>query len=74
MPVNSLGTEEHSHPSQGPFDRRTGLGWVAATTKHEYADAQGKGNHVLLLITESSEAMHGTVTGCYKNTQTWWVQ
>ena len=46
-------------PPKGPFDRRAGLGWVAATaTKHDYADAQGKGNHVLLLITEKSSAMH----------------
>ena len=43
------------HPS---LDRRTGLGWVATSTKHGYADAQGKGNHVLLLITENSGAMH----------------
>ena len=56
--VDSLGTEEHGHQSQGPLDRRTGLGWVAATTKHDYADAQRKGNHVLLLITENSGAMH----------------
>ena len=43
---------------EGPLDRRTGLGWVTATAKHDYADAQRKGNYVLLLITENSGAMH----------------
>ena len=50
--------QEHGLQPQGPLDRRTGLGWVAATDKHDYADAQRKGNHVLLLITENSGAMH----------------
>ena len=44
-----------NRPRHAPL---TGLEWVVATTKREYADAQGKGNHVLLLITESSGAMH----------------
>ena len=56
--VTTLGTTARGHRSEGPLDRRTGLGWVAATTNHDYADAQRKGNYVLLLITESSGAMH----------------
>ena len=50
MYSKQLNTSKHS--------TGTGLGWVAATTEHDYADAQGKGNHVLLLITENSGAMH----------------
>ena len=58
LTVTTLGTKERGHRSEGPLDRRTGLGWVAATANHDYADAQRKGNYVLLLITESSGAMH----------------
>ena len=58
LTVTTLGTKARGHRSEGPLDRRTGLGWVAATTNHDYADAQRKGNYVLLLITESSGAMH----------------
>ena len=58
LTVTTLGTKEQGHQSEGPLDRRTGLGWVAATAKHDYADAQRKGNYVLLLITENSGAMH----------------
>ena len=49
----------HSHRRGGPagesYACRTGLGWVAATTNHDYADAQcGKGNQVVLFIVTAS--------------------
>ena len=33
LAVTTLGTTARGHRSEGPLDRRTGLGWVAATSK-----------------------------------------
>ena len=63
----NIGLRERGKPSDGPFDRKTGLGWVASTAKHvnangepaphDYADAQKKGHRVFLFITESYGGM-----------------
>ena len=55
-----LGVAERGRPADGPLDRRTGLGWVAATSDHQYADAQRRGNPVTLLHTESTGALAPT--------------
>ena len=52
-----LGLSARGDPSDGPLDRRTGTGWVAETTDHDYADAQAKGHGVSLLATESTGAI-----------------
>ena len=52
-----LGVSERGVPTDGPLDRRTGTGWVSATTDHDYADALSKGNGVSLLVTETSGAL-----------------
>ena len=53
----NLGVAAIGQPSDGPLDRRTGRGWVAATTAHDYADAQRRGNPVTLLASESTGAL-----------------
>ena len=63
----NTGLRERGKPSDGPYDRKTGLGWVASTAKHvnakgepaphDYADAQKKGHRVFLFITESYGGM-----------------
>ena len=43
----------------GPTDRgpAAGTGWVRATTGHQYADAQQRGNPVTLLVSETTGAL-----------------
>ena len=52
-----LGLQARGSPDEGPMNRRTGAGWVAATTDHDYADAIAKGHGVTLLGTESTGAL-----------------
>jgi hypothetical protein len=55
--VLTLGTIERGSPSDGPHDRLTGTGYVAASTDHDYADALSKKRRVTLLVTESTGAL-----------------
>ena len=52
----TLGLAERGTPGTR-YDRRTGTGWVAATTRHHYADALSHGRPVTLLVSESSGAI-----------------
>ena len=51
-----LGLDGHGQPGEAPLDRRTGRGWVRATTG-SYTDALRKGHHVTLLVAENSGAL-----------------
>ena len=55
-----LGVAERGTPSDGPMDRTTGVGWVRATTDHDYADALARGNPVTLLVSETTGALSPT--------------
>jgi hypothetical protein len=52
----TLGLAERGTPGTR-YDRRSGDGWVAATTDHHYADALSHGRPVTLLASESSGAI-----------------
>jgi hypothetical protein len=53
LAVKTLGImHSRGSPSDGPFSRLTGSGWVAATSAHDYVDAQRRGNGVTLLVSE----------------------
>ena len=52
-----LGVDARGDPATDrALNRETGEGWVAATTGHDYADAQQRGNPVSLLVMETSGA------------------
>ena len=56
--VKTVGVLARGDPTTDqPYDRTTGTGWVAATTKHDYADAQRRGHAVTLLVTETTGAV-----------------
>ena len=60
--VEVLGVAERGNRTDGPFQRkgdRAGTGWVAATTDHQYADAQRRSNGVTLLVAETTGGMDG---------------
>ena len=58
----TIGVAARGDPTtQRQLDRRTGDGWVARTTNHDYADAQDRNNPVTLLATESSGAFSPTL-------------
>ena len=62
--VQVLGVAERGVPDDGPMVRagpRAGQGWVRATTDHDYADAQRRGNPVTLLVTETTGAFSPTL-------------
>ena len=56
-----LGQTAHGAESEGPFDRRTGRGWVRAEDG-QYADALAKGHPVVLLGMETSGAFFSGLT------------
>ena len=58
--VDVIGVAERGVESDGPFVRANGTGWVRATTKHQYADAQARNNPVTLLACESTGALSST--------------
>ena len=59
--VKNLGVPARGDPARDePFDRETGEGFVRATTDHDYADAQRRGNPVTLLVSETTGALSGT--------------
>ena len=39
----------------------TGVGWVRATTAHQYADAQRRGNPATLFVSETTGAISDTL-------------
>ena len=41
-----------------PFDRRTGAGYLRATSRHDYADAQARGNGVTVFVMETTGAFN----------------
>ena len=47
-----------------PLNRRTGVGWVAKTTDHAYADAISRKHPTTLLVAESTGAMSATSFKC----------
>ena len=51
----------HTH-----IDRISGVGWVAESTDHDYADAQSRGHSVTLLASESSGAISPTFDFCLR--------
>ena len=57
-----LGHDGRGQPTDGPFDRRSGLGWVAATRTCDYADALSRSHLVTLLVTECTGAVSQTVS------------
>ena len=61
-----LGVAERGDRADGPLDRRTGVGWVAASTKHDYADALSRGRSVTLLTSESSGAIAADYAACLR--------
>ena len=63
----TIGVAARGDPATEPqLDRVTGIGWVAASTDHDYADAQRRGNPVTLLVTESSGAISPTFDFCLR--------
>ena len=48
--MNRLHSAERGSPSDGPHDRLTGTGYVAASTDHDYADALSKKRRVTLFL------------------------
>ena len=62
-----LGVAERGVRGDGPFDRRTGAGWVAASTKHDYADALSRGHTVTLLACESTGALSPGYGACLRD-------
>ena len=61
-----LGVAERGDRADGPLDRRTGVGWVAASTKHDYANALSRGRSVTLLTSESSGAIAADYAACLR--------
>ena len=59
--VEVLGVAARGADDDPPFDHATGLGRVAATVDHQYADAQRRGHRVTLLATESTGAISPTL-------------
>ena len=47
-----------------PLNRRNGVGWVAKTTNHAYADAINRHHPTKLLVAESTGGMSGTLFEC----------
>ena len=62
--VEVVGVPERGAFDDGPHKREgpaAGSGWVRATTTHQYADAQQRGNPVTLLVTETTGAQSHTL-------------
>jgi hypothetical protein len=60
--VLNTGVDARGLSTDRPFDRRTGVGRVHATTTHAYADAQRRKHPFTLLVTESSGALSATLS------------
>jgi hypothetical protein len=52
-----LGVAERGNSADGPLNRKSGTGWVAASAKHDYADALRRGHRVTLLVSETTGAL-----------------
>ena len=53
-----LGVPARGDPACGrPHNRETGAGFVRESTKHDYRDAQQRGNPVTLLVSETTGAL-----------------
>ena len=61
-----LGVAARGDQAAGPLDRRTGEGWVAKSTDHDYADAQRRGNGVTLFVTETTGALASGFVDCLR--------
>ena len=62
-----LGVTARGDPAtQRQLDRRTGVGWVAETTDHDYADAQSKHIPVTLLSLETTGAFSPPLERCLR--------
>ena len=62
-----VGVEARGDPTTDrALNRETGEGWVAATTDHDYADAQRRGNPVTLLVMETTGALSPTFHGALR--------
>ena len=64
--VAILGCKGHGTQSEGPFDHRTGKGWIK---KHEgdYADARSKGSTIVPLIAETFGGICPQANGVLKH-------
>ena len=56
-----LGVAERGCADDGALNRSTGAGWVRATTNHQYADAQRRGNPTTLFVSETTSAVSDTL-------------
>ena len=61
-----LGVAARGDQVDGPLDRRTGAGWVAKSTDHDYADAQRRGNGVTLFVSENTGALSSDLVECLR--------
>ena len=61
-----LGVPERGTPTDGRFDRSTGLGWVRARTDFQYSDAVRRGNPVSLLVAESTGAASTAICDLFR--------
>ena len=58
----TLGCKPRGTADQAPFDHATGVGYVAGHTGH-YADALAKGRQVVLIVVETTGAVHPDAIG-----------
>ena len=63
LPALLIGLTAGARAIGPPFDRVTGVGWVAPTTQHDYRGAQANGVPVSLLITETTGARNTMLNG-----------